>query len=76
MLSPQGVALLRIIRRCGFVQVGVALLRGSMSLGVTFEATEAQARTSDSLFLLLMDPDVELPATMSAFMMPCVLPNL
>lgn len=60
MFGHQGVALLErewkvclCLNRCGF---GV----GSVSLEVGFEASEAQARPSGSLFLLSRDLDVEL----------------
>ena len=42
-------------RQCGLVE-------GSMSLGVGFEVSNAQARPSVTLFLLPEDPDVELSA--------------
>ena len=41
-----------------------------MSLGVGFEALEAQARLSVILFLLLVDLDVELSATSLAPYLP------
>ena len=42
-----------------------------MSLGVGFEALEAQARPSVILFLLLADLDVELSATSLAHVYLC-----
>lgn len=40
-----------------------------MSLGVGFGVSEAQVRSSVSLFLLFVDPDIGLSATSSA---PCL----
>lgn len=39
------------------------LFRGSVSVGVGFEVSKAQARPSGSLFLLPADLDIELSAT-------------
>ena len=51
------------IRRCGFVG-------GSVSLGVGFVISEAQSRSSDSLFLFSADLDIELSATSPAACLP------
>jgi hypothetical protein len=51
------------IRRCGIV-------RGSMLLGVGFGVSNAQARSSVTLFLLPANPDVELSATSPASCLP------
>jgi hypothetical protein len=60
---------LRRIRRCGLLEVG-GLIKGIMSLGVSFEVPKAQARPSvSSLLLLLTDPSVELSAISPA---PCL----
>jgi hypothetical protein len=60
MLSPQGVALaLEVVAS----QSNCGLVGKSISLEVGFEVSEAPARSSDSLFLLLsVVPDVELSA--------------
>ena len=50
------------LRRCGHVGVGVALLEEVCHWGVDLEVSEAQARPSVTLFLLLANPDVELSA--------------
>ena len=47
-----------------------SIVEGSVSLGVVFEVSEAQVRSSSSLSLLPVDPDVELSATSPA---PCPL---
>lgn len=49
----------------------VALLDKDRSLDVGFEASSAQARTSDSLFLLPVDPDIELSATVQHHVFLC-----
>lgn len=61
---------LRRIRRCRLVGRDVAF-RGSMSLRVGFEVSEAQARPSGSLslFLLPVDLDIEFSASSPA---PCL----
>jgi hypothetical protein len=59
------------IRRCGLVGVGVAFLEEIRHWGVGFEVSDAQAKPSVSpLFLLPVDPDVELSAP---FPTPCLL---
>ena len=45
------------------------LVGGSMSLGESYEVSDAQVRSSGSLFLLPSDQDVELSAT---FPVPCL----
>lgn len=60
MLSHLGVSLPKRIREC-------SLLGGSMPLRVGCEVSEAKVRTLCSLpFLLLVDPDVELLATLNS----------
>ena len=71
------------IGRCGFVKVGVALLEwvwlcwsgcglvgGSVSLGVHFEVSEAQARPRGLPFLLPAHLDIDLSATCPAPYLP------
>jgi hypothetical protein len=49
------------IWRCGFVEE-------SMSTGVGFEVSKAQPKTNVSIFVLPVDPDVELSATFTYFL--------
>ena len=51
------------IKRCG-------LVGGSMSLEADLDVSNAQARPSFSIFLLPMDPNVELSTTSSAPWLP------
>ena len=61
------------VRRYGLV--GCGLGEGSMSLGVGFEVSNAQARPSVTLFLLPEDPDVELSAPLQHHVcLSCFLP--
>lgn len=78
MLGPQQVVLLDKVRRYGFVWSRCCLVdSGSVSPGVDFGISKAQASPIVSLFLLYMDPDVELVApflvpTMSAMLLHLV----
>lgn len=62
--SVYGVALFKRIKRYGSVG-------GSMSLGVASELLKAQARPSVSLFLLPVDPNVELSIPVSVPLCLC-----
>lgn len=61
MLNHQGVVVLRI-RRYGLVRIDVTFFGGNVPLRVGFGVSKAQARPSGSLFLLPVDPDIELSA--------------
>lgn len=59
------------IKRCDFIEVGAAMLKKVCHLGwVGFGVSSAQTRPSGSLFLLSEDPDIELLATTSAYVLP------
>ena len=64
MLSHQGVPLGKKIRTCG-------RLGGIVLLGEGFAISEAQVRSGGSLFLLLMDLDIELSASPVPFLLTC-----
>lgn len=55
---------MRRVRRYDFVG-------GSVSLGVGFEVSKAQARPNDFLSLLPLNADGELSASMSACLLSC-----
>lgn len=61
MCSHQGAVLFKRFRRCG-------LVRGSVWLEVGSEVKEAHAKSRVSLFLLPLDPDVELSTSLA----PCL----
>ena len=67
MLGYSGVVLLEKEEVWSYWS-GCGLVRGRMSLRWALGVSKAQVRPSDSLFLLPLDPEIELSATMPASM--------
>ena len=63
-MDPKGSG---TIGKCG-------LVGGSMSLGMGFEVSDAQARPGVTLFLMPVDLDVKLSATSPALYLPMLPP--